>query len=123
VGTRPKAIKLAPVTRLLGQEAVVVHTGQHFSAGMSGHLTSDIALDAHDNRDITRGHHLGNLVTASTMSSVNTRVMVSAVARDFREPLQRVGTACITGGIATAGTLDITGRASPVRSTWNDGSS
>ncbi|MGH3934756.1 MAG: hypothetical protein ACRDS1_07255, partial [Pseudonocardiaceae bacterium] len=31
VGTRPEAIKLAPVTRLLGREALVVHTGQHFS--------------------------------------------------------------------------------------------
>lgn len=64
VGTRPEAIKLAPVTKLLGREALVVHTGQHFSAGMSGQLTPDIALDAHDNRDISRGHQLGDLVTA-----------------------------------------------------------
>jgi UDP-N-acetylglucosamine 2-epimerase (non-hydrolysing) len=64
VGTRPEAIKLAPVTDLLGREALVVHTGQHYSAGMSGQLTPDIVLDAHDDRDISRGHQLGDLVTA-----------------------------------------------------------
>ncbi|MGH3927346.1 MAG: UDP-N-acetylglucosamine 2-epimerase, partial [Pseudonocardiaceae bacterium] len=31
---------------------------------MSGHITPDVVLDAHDDRDITRGHQLGNLVTA-----------------------------------------------------------
>jgi UDP-N-acetylglucosamine 2-epimerase (non-hydrolysing) len=64
VGTRPEAIKLGPVAELLGREALVVHTGQHFSAGMSGQLTPDIVLDAHDDRDISRGHQLGDLVTA-----------------------------------------------------------
>jgi UDP-N-acetylglucosamine 2-epimerase (non-hydrolysing) len=64
VGTRPEAIKLAPVTQLLGREALVVHTDQHFSAGMSGQVTPDIVLDAHDAHDISRGHQLGDLVTA-----------------------------------------------------------
>jgi len=64
VGTRPEAIKLAPVTELLGRDALVVHTGQHYSAGMSGQLAPDIVLDAHDDRDISRGHQLGDLVTA-----------------------------------------------------------
>jgi UDP-N-acetylglucosamine 2-epimerase (non-hydrolysing) len=64
VGTRPEAIKLAPVAEPLGREALVVHTGQHFSAGMSGQLNPDIVLDAHDDRDISRGHQLGDLVTA-----------------------------------------------------------
>jgi UDP-N-acetylglucosamine 2-epimerase (non-hydrolysing) len=64
VGTRPEAIKLAPVTRLLGREALVVHTGQHFSPGMSGHITPDVVLDTHAARETTRGHQLGNLVTA-----------------------------------------------------------
>ncbi|MBV9447538.1 MAG: UDP-N-acetylglucosamine 2-epimerase [Streptosporangiaceae bacterium] len=64
VGTRPEAIKLAPVAELLGHEALIVHTGQHYSAGMSGQLTPDIVLDAHDDRDISRGHQLGDLLTA-----------------------------------------------------------
>ncbi|ASO18072.1 UDP-N-acetylglucosamine 2-epimerase (non-hydrolyzing) [Actinoalloteichus hoggarensis] len=64
VGTRPEAIKLGPVADLLGREALVVHTGQHFSAGMADQVTPDIMLDAHDDRDISRGHQLGILVTA-----------------------------------------------------------
>ncbi|APU12508.1 MULTISPECIES: non-hydrolyzing UDP-N-acetylglucosamine 2-epimerase [Actinoalloteichus] len=64
VGTRPEAIKLGPVAELLGSEALVVHTGQHFSAGMAGQITPDIVLDAHVDRDISRGHQLGDLVTA-----------------------------------------------------------
>jgi hypothetical protein len=31
---------------------------------MSGQLDPDIVLDAHDDRDISRGHQLGDLVTA-----------------------------------------------------------
>ena len=64
VGTRPEAIKLAPVTRLLGREALVVHTGQHFSPGMFGHITPDVVLDTPAARETTRGHQLGNFVTA-----------------------------------------------------------
>lgn len=64
VGTRPEAIKLAPVTELLGREALIVHTCQHYSAGMFGQLTPNVVLDAHDDRDISRGHQLGDLVTA-----------------------------------------------------------
>ncbi len=50
VGTRPEAIKLAPVVALLGPEALVINTGQHYSAGMTGHLTPDVVLDAHDDQ-------------------------------------------------------------------------
>ncbi|MGH3768392.1 MAG: non-hydrolyzing UDP-N-acetylglucosamine 2-epimerase [Pseudonocardiaceae bacterium] len=64
VGTRPEAIKLAPAVRLLGREALVVHTGQHFSSGMSGHIAPDVLLDAQDDGDLTRGRQLGDLVTA-----------------------------------------------------------
>lgn len=64
MGTRPEAIKLAPVTKLLGEDALVIHTGQHYSAGMAGHLISDIVLETHDDHDLTRGHQLGNFVAA-----------------------------------------------------------
>jgi UDP-N-acetylglucosamine 2-epimerase (non-hydrolysing) len=64
VGTRPEGIKLAPVVKLLGPEALVVHTGQHYSAGMSGHITPEVVIDPHHDRDLTRGHQLGHLVTA-----------------------------------------------------------
>lgn len=64
VGTRPEAIKLAPVITLLDQEAFVVHTGQHYSTGMSGHLTPDLLLDTPEERDLTRGRQLGHIITA-----------------------------------------------------------
>jgi UDP-N-acetylglucosamine 2-epimerase (non-hydrolysing) len=64
VGTRPEAIKLAPVTALLSREAFIIHTGQHYSAGMSGHLTPDLVLDTHHDHDTTRGRQLGHLVSA-----------------------------------------------------------
>ncbi len=35
LGTRPEIIKLAPIIRLLGERARVVHTGQHYDAGLS----------------------------------------------------------------------------------------
>jgi len=63
-GTRPEAIKLAPVTRLLGPEAVVICTGQHYSAGMSGHIKPDVVLGVRHDRDLTRGRQLGQLISA-----------------------------------------------------------
>lgn len=35
LGTRPEIIKLAPIIQLLGDRARVVHTGQHYDAGLS----------------------------------------------------------------------------------------
>ncbi len=35
LGTRPEIIKLAPIIKLLGRRARVVHTGQHYDAGLS----------------------------------------------------------------------------------------
>jgi UDP-N-acetylglucosamine 2-epimerase (non-hydrolysing) len=63
-GTRPEAIKLAPVTRLLGPEAVVICTGQHYSAGMSGHIKPHVVLGIRHDHDLTRGRQLGQLISA-----------------------------------------------------------
>ena len=82
VGTRPEAIKLSPVAALLCEQALVVHTGQHFSPGMSGHLVPDITLNTHDHRDLTRGHQLGDLVTA--LDKVFRQHRPDAVLRRFR---------------------------------------
>jgi UDP-N-acetylglucosamine 2-epimerase (non-hydrolysing) len=63
-GTRPEAIKLAPVVGLLGSEALVIHTGQHYSPGMSGHLATEIAFEPNNLPDETRGGQLGRLTGA-----------------------------------------------------------
>jgi UDP-N-acetylglucosamine 2-epimerase (non-hydrolysing) len=44
VGTRPEAIKLAPVVRLLGAAARVVHTGQHYDAALCRDLLTELGV-------------------------------------------------------------------------------
>lgn len=46
LGTRPEIIKLAPLIKELGNEAYVVHTGQHYDAELSGQLFEQLGLDA-----------------------------------------------------------------------------
>src|SRR3989442_16011489 len=51
VGSRPNFMKLAPVDRELakrGVEHVIVHTGQHYDAGMSNALFEQLWIPAPD---------------------------------------------------------------------------
>jgi UDP-N-acetylglucosamine 2-epimerase (non-hydrolysing) len=50
LGTRPEMVKLAPLLRLLGTEASLVHTGQHYDESMSGAFLSALALPPPDLR-------------------------------------------------------------------------
>jgi UDP-N-acetylglucosamine 2-epimerase (non-hydrolysing) len=51
-GARPNFMKVAPLLRLLGAsqsyETVLVHTGQHYDEGLSGHFFRDLELPAPD---------------------------------------------------------------------------
>lgn len=62
VGTRPEAIKLAPLADLLRPHCAVIHTNQHRSAGMSGHLLPDWALPGDLDRIASRGQLLGHAI-------------------------------------------------------------
>lgn len=44
LGTRPELVKLAPVIRLLGPAAHLVHTGQHYDADLSGRFLTELGL-------------------------------------------------------------------------------
>jgi UDP-N-acetylglucosamine 2-epimerase (non-hydrolysing) len=44
VGTRPEIIKLAEIVRLLGREAALVHTGQHWDQLMSGTFMESLGM-------------------------------------------------------------------------------
>jgi UDP-N-acetylglucosamine 2-epimerase (non-hydrolysing) len=44
LGTRPEIIKLAPVIAALGDEAVVIHTGQHYDPELSATLFRELGL-------------------------------------------------------------------------------
>ena len=35
LGTRPEAIKLAPIADRLGSDALIIHTSQHYTSGMN----------------------------------------------------------------------------------------
>lgn len=61
-GTRPEAIKLAPVADLLGPDAFVIHTRQHYNAGMTGQLTPHLVLDRQNHH--SRGGQLGSWTSA-----------------------------------------------------------
>jgi UDP-N-acetylglucosamine 2-epimerase (non-hydrolysing) len=43
-GTRPEAIKLAPLVKALGPAACVVHTGQHYDANMGSDVLADVGI-------------------------------------------------------------------------------
>lgn len=44
MGTRPEAIKLSEIVRLLGAAALPIHTGQHYSADLWSAVAADIGL-------------------------------------------------------------------------------
>lgn len=48
LGTRPEIVKLAPVIRRLGSDALVIHTGQHYDAAMSDRFFGEHDLQAPD---------------------------------------------------------------------------
>ncbi len=63
VGTRPEAVKLAPIAELLGEYAHVIHTGQHYSRGMTGDLPAARVQLRPLPPDTTRGQQLGHLTS------------------------------------------------------------
>jgi UDP-N-acetylglucosamine 2-epimerase (non-hydrolysing) len=64
LGTRPEIIKLARITELLGDEAHVVHTGQHYDPALSANFFSEFSMRQPDTHigvgGQTRGAQIGN---------------------------------------------------------------
>ena len=44
LGTRPEIIKMAEIVRLLGERALLIHSGQHWDEAMSGQFLSTLGL-------------------------------------------------------------------------------
>lgn len=63
-GTRPEAIKLAPVIRLLGQQVHLVHSGQHYSPELAKFIHDDLNLPPLHAQlaigGVSRGQQIGN---------------------------------------------------------------
>ncbi len=47
-GTRPEAVKLAPVVAALGSAARTIHTGQHYDPALAADLLDEVGLDPPD---------------------------------------------------------------------------
>ncbi len=67
LGTRPEMIKIAPLVRLLGDAARVIHTGQHYDNNLSGQFLAELKLGQPDFRlgvgGQTRGSQIGEATT------------------------------------------------------------
>ncbi len=67
LGTRPEMIKIAPLVRLLGDAARVIHTGQHYDNNLSGQFLAELNLGEPDFRlgvgGRTRGSQIGEATT------------------------------------------------------------
>jgi UDP-N-acetylglucosamine 2-epimerase (non-hydrolysing) len=67
LGTRPEMIKLAPLVRLLGDAARVIHTGQHYDNNLSGQFLAELDIGQPDHRlgvgGRTRGSQIGEATT------------------------------------------------------------
>lgn len=71
LGTRPEIIKLAPILDLLGQRALLIHTGQHYDSSMSGKQFEDLRLRPPDilMQGIggqSQGHQIGRAMSQLT---------------------------------------------------------
>jgi UDP-N-acetylglucosamine 2-epimerase (non-hydrolysing) len=67
-GTRPEVVKLAGLVHLLGDDGVLVNTGQHWDDAMSGAFLRDLGVgQPHHDLEIgglTRGEQIGQATTA-----------------------------------------------------------
>jgi UDP-N-acetylglucosamine 2-epimerase (non-hydrolysing) len=48
LGTRPELIKVAPLVKLFGEQARVIHTGQHYDEQLSGQFLAELGIGAPD---------------------------------------------------------------------------
>lgn len=82
VGTRPESIKMAPVADELGEDAVVVHTGQHGSPGMIQPHADQRTVALPPLCHGTRGDQLGRTIAALDALFTSARPDVVAVHGD-----------------------------------------
>jgi UDP-N-acetylglucosamine 2-epimerase (non-hydrolysing) len=68
LGTRPEIIKLGEIIRRLGEAVLLVHTGQHYDAGLSEVFFTQLGLGEPDVRltigGARRGRQIGDAITA-----------------------------------------------------------
>lgn len=78
VGTRPESIKMGPIAEQLGDDAVIVHTGQHDTPGMIQSPTGTRTVGITSHRSCSRGEQLGRITAA--LADVFTQLRPDVVA-------------------------------------------
>lgn len=82
LGTRPEAIKLAPLIRALDDSAEVLYTGQHYDPALAAEVLEDLGLtppaETFGVGGLHRGRQIGDATSALTerISSSGTRAVV-----------------------------------------------
>jgi UDP-N-acetylglucosamine 2-epimerase (non-hydrolysing) len=76
LGTRPEAIKLAPLIRALGDICEVVYTGQHYDPALAAEVLDDLGLPAPDDTLGVGGRHRGRQIGDAT-SALTERISSS----------------------------------------------
>jgi UDP-N-acetylglucosamine 2-epimerase (non-hydrolysing) len=66
VGTRPEAVKLAPIVDALGDRARLVHTGQHFSPELAAEFHIELGLRSPDAQLAIGGRSRSDQVRSAT---------------------------------------------------------
>ncbi|MGH9138337.1 MAG: non-hydrolyzing UDP-N-acetylglucosamine 2-epimerase [Acidimicrobiales bacterium] len=86
LGTRPEAIKLAPVVEVLGPRAAIVHTGQHYDATLGSDVLDELAFPPADHQlgvgGSRRGAQIGAAVAALDALFVERRPAAVVVQGD-----------------------------------------
>ena len=67
-GTRPEMIKLAPLVRALGDEATLIHTGQHYDVAMSQAFLDEFHLNSPHFLPPIGGRSRGAQIGAATIA-------------------------------------------------------
>lgn len=81
LGTRPEIIKMAEIVRLLGDRAMLIHTGQHWDEAMSGRFMTHLGLPDPDVSLAVGGTSRGTQIaqTLQALDDVFARVTPAAV--------------------------------------------
>lgn len=81
VGTRPEIIKVAEITKILGDRALVIHTGQHWDHAMSGSFMESLGVPEPDVSLGTGGNPRGVQIgrTVEALDGVLDRLRPAAV--------------------------------------------
>jgi len=66
LGTRPEMVKLARIVSLLGDRALVVHTGQHYSSTLATDIARDVSFPVADHNFTTGGLDRGVQIGEAT---------------------------------------------------------